>query len=185
MQNYIQILDESGNVYNGHIIENLLTNIQRFDLELSIIKPTIQMLAESSEIDKMRKLASDFYATWYASSTELISTIGLPKCLEYLIAFREYFYITWPNGALDFIENYGMNATLQIYRGASDSEVANRNYGLSWTTNRTVAEYYATRSHDGVVFNAQVAMSDILIYIEEESEIIVLPSNVKFSTLVL
>ena len=182
MQNYIQILDESGSPINDDIIVNLLTNLQRFNQELSTIKPTIQMLAGSSEIDKLKKLASDFYATWYASSTELISTIGLPKCIEYLVGFREYFHHTWPHDALDFIEKNGMNTTILIYRGTSESEVTNKNYGFSWTTKRTVAEYYAARSHDGVVLNAQVEMSDILIYIEEESEIIVLPSNVKFST---
>jgi hypothetical protein len=185
MQNYIQILDESGNVYNNHIIENLLTNIQRFDLELSKIKPTIQALVENWEIDRLKMLANDFYNTWYASSTELINTIELPKCMEYLIAFREYFYITWPHDALEFIENNGMNATIQIYRGASESEVAYKNYGLSWTTSLTVAEYYATRAQDGVVLNAEVKMSDVLIYLEEESEIIVMSSNVKFSTLIL
>lgn len=181
MQNYIMLIDESGKVVHSEKIKSLLTNIQRFNIEFSEIRQSIKAIAEKRDIKALRILASDFYGTWYASNTELIKVIGLPKCIEYFVSFREYFCFTWPDDALDLIENNGMNATIQIFRGTSKALAKNCTYGLSWTTQRSIAEYYANRSINGIVLTAQVSMRDVLVYIGEEMEIIALPSQVKLA----
>ena len=174
MKNYIQLLDHTGAPIDSTLITNSLKNIQRFKLELSEIKPAINNL----NIHELKAYAEDFYLTWYASNTELINTLGFPECIEYFLTFREHVYYTWPNDALEFLEKNGMDSTVQIYRGALKSSEANQNFGLSWTTLPNVADNYASRLRDGIVLNAKVSMSDILIFISEESEVLVLPHKI-------
>ena len=149
-------------------------------MELDEIKPTIDNLFKNSDLNKLKTIAEDFYITWFASNTELIKSIGFTHCIEYLIALHEYYYLTWPDDALGFMEMHEIGSTIDVYRGCSESLEANKNYGLSWTTLPHIAKYYASQHSDGIVKHAKVSLKDILIFMSEESEILILPCNIKF-----
>lgn len=174
MQNYIQMTDELGNVVSIGLQE-ALNNIERFNIEQAEIRSKL----EAMYFQELRDFSCDFYKTWFFSSTELVKVIGLNKCIAYFEFFRSEIFITWPSEAMDFIEHFGTGATLEIFRGESPSLVAQGIQGVSWSMDRSIAAYYANRHNDGVLLAGSVAMKDVLIYLEEEREIVVRAANVK------
>ena len=178
MQNVIIMTDELGSVVSLNNLEKSLSNLGRFCHDKAEIRTQVEALSlqNSSELQEFSK---DFYTTWYASSTELASAIGLEECLEYFDLFRSNYWVTWPNDALDFMQRVGPGAELKIFRGESPSLVAQGIQGISWTTDRSIAEYYANRHSDGVILVGTTTMKNVLIYLEEEKEVVVRTTNVK------
>lgn len=70
-----------------------------------------------------------------------------------------------------------LSGVVSIYRGVGSEKYRN---GISWTLNKSKAEWFATRFTDnGIVYSAKVKSKDILYYISErgEEEIIVDPKK--------
>ena len=70
-----------------------------------------------------------------------------------------------------------LDATVTVYRGVTSFN-ANNVKALSWTLDRSVAEWFATRfDEDGTVYQAQIEKSHIYAYFDgrNESEVIVDP----------
>lgn len=68
-----------------------------------------------------------------------------------------------------------------LYRGETERSTPSR-YALSWTTDRTVAEFFATRfDSDGVIYRAEVKKTDVLDYLgtRGEKEVWVSPENLR------
>ena len=70
----------------------------------------------------------------------------------------------------------GLPKTLTIYRGTSPDDET----GISWTTDKAIAEFFANRfKDDGVVLEREIARSEALFYTEGrgESEVIFDPTR--------
>lgn len=65
-----------------------------------------------------------------------------------------------------------MPDTLTIYRGCGDEETRGGRYGLSWTDNRAIAEFFAFRYNDQgrAVVQTTVNRSDVLAYFSTRGE---------------
>lgn len=78
-------------------------------------------------------------------------------------------------GKLDYVSD--LSGVVSIYRGVGSEKYRD---GISWTTDKSKAEWFASRfTEDGIVYSAKVKSKDILYYISErgEEEIIVDPKK--------
>ena len=51
--------------------------------------------------------------------------------------------------------------------------------GISWTTDKATAEFYARRLSDGVLYEGEVAFVDVLLFQPDEMEAVVNPGSVR------
>ena len=74
---------------------------------------------------------------------------------------------------------------LTVLRGCNSKEAETNDFGISWTTERRVAEFFAFRfeNHDGRVYGMDIDKRDILAFFNgrNEFEVIVNPYNLCFS----
>jgi hypothetical protein len=129
----------------------------------------------SADIQVLEAYGEDFYDTWSVSSSEIIHALGMDLTLEVLRVLRDFFYLTWPATSLDFLEERQLRSgPSQIFRGqcraSRERPVVD---GLSWSLSRSTARYYANRIDGGVVYQTSVEFRDILLYREDELEVVI------------
>lgn len=87
-----------------------------------------------------------------------------------------------PDRLIDDAERATMAAfpdRIEVYRGVSGVTVGKARVGMSWTTDKGTAAWFANRfGGDPLVLKAEVRKSDVLAYFAHEREVVVRPRRV-------
>lgn len=183
MLNYLQMLDAPDNAKNIWLTLQVLTDLNRFNRELIKIKDIYGDAKNNGitteQIDILRDYAKDFYSAWNVSSNEVIKYVGFAEVLEIFRLLRIAHKIAWSDDAIEYLENCEKSEVMHVFRGeCKPLEKSGMCSGLSWTLDRSVAQYYALRLPDGVIHEGDVSFSDVLLFQFEESEVVVNPGSV-------
>jgi hypothetical protein len=181
--NRIQITDEKGKHPLFWWTLQTMTNLKRFSRGRNKLSEVVTQFMEGADRDGLTVLkdfADDFYGAWYLASSELVMSIGFDETLEIFRLLRVPFFVTWPGSSLDYFSEEGkLPEAVTVFRGESQQLVkAGISSGLSWSLDRTVAEYYAHRSQDGILHKGTVSFDNVLLFQTEEMEVIVNPGSV-------
>ncbi len=71
---------------------------------------------------------------------------------------------------------------IEVYRGVSNNNKKNGTKALSWTINKNIAKWFATRyDNEGIVFTAKAKKEDVLAYFNsrEEEEVVIDYNNLE------
>lgn len=181
MRNYLEFEDGNGQVIFSGL--NTLKNLDRFKPLLNEVRNIVQNMLHEGTIDGgdvglIEEYAEDFYSAWSASNTELIQCVGINAVLEFLQLFRSVHFIAWSSESMTFLEKLECPIELQLFRGASSQSSLSGADGLSWTLDKGIAQYYASRHSDGSVYAGTAMFADVLALFSEEMEVIVAPGKV-------
>lgn len=137
----------------------------------------------STDIQLLRAYGEDFYGSWNVSSSEIIHALGMDLTAEILRFLRDHFHLTWPGTSLDWVEDGQFTSgPIQVFRGQSRASPERPVVdGFSWSLSRSIAEYYAIRINDGVVYQASVEFRDVLLFQQEELEVVIDPKAFRFA----
>ncbi|MDD2307836.1 MAG: hypothetical protein PHP53_24245 [Prolixibacteraceae bacterium] len=181
MKNYIQIIDSEGNYITPEWVTKSLKDLNRFSRGYHNIINIVEGMLDSQLVgmipDYLVNYSEDFYTTWHASSTELVQEVGIDIISSIFETLRKVNFITWPDEMLEISEFY--NGEIDIFRGESRLQYESGEFGLSWTTNKEIAEVYKSKNKNGLLLFGKVHSDNIWAFFSIESEIVVSRQFVK------
>jgi len=136
-----------------------------------------------TDIRLLTAYGEDFYESWNVSSSEIIHALGIDVTVEILRFLKDHFHLTWPGTSLDWVEEGQFTSgPIQVFRGQSRTSPERPEVdGLSWSLSRSVAQYYASKNNNGVVYQASVEFRDVLLFQQEELEVVIDPKAFRFA----
>lgn len=166
----VDFLIGRGSSHNAHI-PGLPTGVTKFQVFLSL-KPLLEKKLYWQSLRKAYDMSDNLFN--YRDDVRLSFLSNEPQ--------REYLMFKAERESLKRLPEQ-----FTIYRGMTEAEYKNKNFGISWTLKKEVAEYFAytyprnygTRAAKKVVHELFVDKNDVTAYFDQrkEFEVIYLPAS--------